>query len=76
MTDASPCTEKMIFGSDTGSDVELCDDSNVQDRDSAASAVCAGKKRAVPEKKLKEHDFCLKNGSNEVFLRESRNDIS
>ena len=49
MTDSSHYTEKMIFGSDTESDVDLCDDSNVQDRASAASAVCSGKKRAVPE---------------------------
>ncbi len=32
------------------SDVELCDDSNVQDCDSAASALCSSKKHAVPEK--------------------------
>ncbi len=39
----------MIFSADTKSDVNLCDDFNVQDHDSAGSAVCSSKKYAAPE---------------------------
>ena len=43
----------MIFGTESDSDVELSDESNVQDPISAGSAVGSGKKRAAPEKSLR-----------------------
>jgi hypothetical protein len=53
MADSSPYTEKMIFGTESDSDHELSDESNVQDHISAGSAVGSGKKRAAPEKSLR-----------------------
>ncbi len=53
MADSSPYTKETIFGTESDSDVELSDESNVQDHVPAGSAVCSGKKRAAPEKSLR-----------------------
>ncbi len=77
MDDSSPYTEEMIFGTESDSDHELSDESNVQDHVSAGLAVGSGKKRAAPEKSLRARlNLAKKNGSNDIFWRESRNDIS